>query len=58
MKVQYVFYFVGVLFIFSSVIYFAREFIQDLPNSIKLLLLIVSVFVSFFIAEILRGNEI
>lgn len=58
MKVQYVFYIVGVIFIFASVIYFAREFIADLPDSIKLTLLIVSVLVSFFAAEMLRGSDI
>jgi len=58
MKVQYVFYIVGVIFIFASVIYFAKEFIQELPDGIKLLLLIVSVLVSFFAAEMLRGSDI
>ena len=57
MKIQYIFYTVGVLFIFASVWYFAREFIDDLPDSIKLILLIVAVVVTFIIAELLRGSE-
>ena len=56
MKIQYAFYFVGVIFIFASVIYFTREFIKDLPDSIKFILLVVSVAISFVIAEILRGG--
>ncbi len=58
MKIQYVFYLVGILFIFASVVYFTREFINELPDMIKLLLLIVSVFISFIIAEFLRGGDL
>lgn len=58
MKFQYIFYIVGVIFIFASVIYFSREFINDLPDSIKLIILIVSVVVSFIVAELLRENNL
>lgn len=57
MKVQYIFYIIGVLFIFSSVWYFAREFIADLPDPIKLILLIAAVIASFIVSEILRGGN-
>ena len=57
MKIQYIFYIVGVLFIFASVWYFTRTFIQELPDPIKLVLLIVAVIVSFVVAEILRGAD-
>lgn len=57
MKIQYIFYTVGVLFIFASVWYFAREFIDELPDTIKLFLLIVSVIITFIIAEFLRGAD-
>ncbi len=57
MKIQHIFYFVGVLFIFASVWYFAREFIADLPNAIKLTLLIITVVISFIIAELLRSVD-
>lgn len=58
MKMHYLFYVVGVIFIFASVWYFTREFIRDLPNMIKLILLIISVVVSFVVAEFMRGAEI
>ena len=45
MKIQGVFYTIGVLFIFSAVWYFSRAFIADLPNSIKLSLLIASIII-------------
>jgi hypothetical protein len=57
MKVHHIFYTIGVLFIFAAVWYFAREFIAELPDMIKLLLLIVSIIVTFFIAELLRGGD-
>ena len=57
MKLQYLFYIVGVIFIFFAVWYFAREYIKALPDMIKLILLIVSTIVSFVIAEFMRGGS-
>jgi|TARA_Y100000310_G_C20626560_1_gene786254 hypothetical protein len=57
MKVHHVFYVVGVIFIFSTVWYFAREFIADLPDMIKLILLITSIIISFAMAEAFRGGN-
>jgi len=57
MKVQSIFYLVGVVFIFASVWYFAREYIAQFPNSIKLILLVVSTIVIFIIAEFMRGAD-
>ena len=57
MKVHHIFYIIGVIFIFGSVWYFAREFIDELPDVIKLIVLIASVLVSFFSAELLRGGD-
>ena len=57
MKVQHIFYTIGVLFIFSSVWYFARTFINELPVSIKTMILIFAILVSFVIAELLRGAD-
>jgi len=57
MSVQNIFYGVGIIFIFLSVWYFAKEFIAQLPNEIKLLLLICSVVVSFIVAELFRGAD-
>ncbi len=57
MKIQYAFYILGVIFIFFSVWYFAREFIAELPNFVKLTILSASVIVTFIIAELLRGGD-
>ncbi len=58
MKIQTLFYVAGVIFIFLSVWYFAGEFLVGLPRGIKLILLIVSVIVSFVVAEFMRQGEI
>ncbi|MBS3084045.1 hypothetical protein J4423_04540 [Candidatus Pacearchaeota archaeon] len=58
MKIQYLFYIVGVIFVFASVWYFAKEYIAQFPNSVKLILLVVSVVVSYVIAEFMRGSDI
>ena len=57
MKIQYIFYIVGIIFLFSSVWYFTREFIDELPNPIKLMLLIFSIILSFIVAEFLREGD-
>ena len=58
MKIEYIFYIIGVIFIFASVWYFAKEFIDQLPNAIKLIILIFSVIGSFIVAELLRGANL
>ena len=57
MKIQYLFYIVGVIFVFVTVWYFAHEYIAQFSNIIKLILLIVSIVVSYVIAEFMRGAD-
>ena len=57
MKIQNIFYTIGVVFIICAVVYFVFQFVKDLPDMLKLLILIISVVVSFVIAEMLRGND-
>ncbi len=54
MNVQNYFYGIGALFIIVTVIYFSFTFLKDLPDTIKLVLLIFSVIGSFIIGELLR----
>ena len=58
MKIQYLFYIVGVIFVFAAVWYFAHEYIAQFPNIIKLILLIVAIVISYVIAEFMRGSDI
>ena len=58
MRVQYLFYVVGVIFVFAAVWYFAHEYIAQFPRIIKLVLLVVAIIVSYVIAEFMRGSDI
>ena len=58
MKVHHVFYAVGIIFIFAAVLYFTKEFILDLPPALKVVLLILSVVVTFVIGELMRGAQL
>jgi hypothetical protein len=57
MQVQNIFYGIGALFVIVSVLYFSFEFLQNLPQTIKFVLLLVSVIITFFVAELLRGSD-
>jgi len=54
MAIQNIFYGVGIIFIFVSIWYFARDFIAALPKEIKLILLIASIIITFILAELCR----
>jgi ABC-type multidrug transport system permease subunit len=57
MKIQNIFYTIGVVFIICAVVYFVFQFIKDLPDMLRLFILIVSVIVSFILAEMLRSKD-
>lgn len=57
MQVQNIFYGIGALFVIVSVLYFSFEFLQNLPQTVKFVLLAVSVIITFFVAELLRGAD-
>src|SRR3989338_3425286 len=58
MKIQYLFYIVGVIFVFATVWYFAKEYISQFPNIIKLILLVVSIVILYVVAEFMRRADI
>lgn len=58
MKLEMIFYILGVIFIFASVLYFAWEFITDLPDPIKLAILIVATIIMFVVGEIMRETDL
>jgi len=46
------------LFIVVAVLYFTFQFIRDLAPTVKFVILVVSVLVSFIVAELLRGSNL
>ncbi len=57
MKIQYLFYIVGMIFVFVTVWYFAYEWIKDFDKIIKLILLVVAIVISYVVAEFMRGSD-
>lgn len=56
-KIENIFYILGVLFIIAATIYFAREFLTDLPKTLKVILLLIGVVVTFIFADVLKGRD-
>jgi hypothetical protein len=57
MNINHIFYFIGIVFIFASVIYFVKEFLLNLSPGIKTILLIICVVVFFILGEISREAD-
>ncbi|MEK6974636.1 MAG: hypothetical protein AABW41_05370 [Nanoarchaeota archaeon] len=57
-KAQYIFYVLGIIFLFSTVAYFSYQYLFNLSNTIKLIILICLIIASFFIADYLRERDI
>ena len=58
MKLQYLFYTIGIIFLFSTVAYFSYNYLFDLPDQIKSVILILGVIVFFVTGEIMWEKDI
>ena len=58
MKMETIFYILGVIFIFASILYFTWEFITDLPDPVKLAVLIVATAITFIAGEMMREADL
>ncbi len=57
MKIQNLFYVLGIIFIFITVFYFTYQYIFDLSNPIKTVILILFTIITFFVADYLREKD-
>jgi uncharacterized membrane protein len=57
MKLQTAFYIAGIIFLFFAVWYFAKEYLKQIPDSIKVIILILLIIASFVAGEILRERS-
>ena len=55
---QYIFYVIGIVFLFITIAYFSYEYILNLSNVLKTLILIALVIISFLIANIMERRDI
>ncbi|MBS3080506.1 hypothetical protein J4221_03470 [Candidatus Pacearchaeota archaeon] len=58
MKLQYLFYILGIIFLFATVAYFAYNYLFELPDIIKTVILVLSIIVFFVLGEIMWENDI
>lgn len=58
MKLQYLFYVLGIIFIFATVAYFAYNYLFNLSDTIKMVILILLMVVFFTLGEIMEAKNI
>ncbi|MFH1072780.1 MAG: hypothetical protein V1743_05100 [Nanoarchaeota archaeon] len=58
MKTQYIFYVLGIIFLFITISYFAYQYLFDLSKEVKTIVLICLVIILFFAADWLRERDI
>jgi len=58
MKLQYLFYILGIVFLFATVSYFAYNYLFDLPDIIKTAILLLAMIVFFALGEVMWDKEI
>lgn len=57
-KAQYIFFVIGIIFLFTTVAYFSYEFLFNMSNTIKTIVLVCSVIVFFTIAEFMKERGV
>lgn len=57
-KAQYIFYIIGIVFLFATIAYFAYEYLFSLTDPVKTIILALLVIVTFFLADMLGERDI
>lgn len=57
-KIEYIFYAIGIIFLFSTVAYFSYEYLFNLSDIAKTIILICLTIIFFFIADLMEGKNI
>jgi len=52
MKLEYLFYVLGIIFIFATVAYFSYNYLFNLSDGVKLIILILGMIVFFVLGEV------
>ncbi|MBI2129599.1 hypothetical protein HYU07_05145 [Candidatus Woesearchaeota archaeon] len=55
---QYIFYIIGIIFLFITVAYFSYEYLFSLSNVVKTIILICLIVVFFFAADFMAERDI
>ena len=57
-KAQYIFYVIGIIFLFATISYFAYQYLFNLSDTIKTIVFICLTIVFFFIAEFMAERDV
>ncbi len=57
-KVQYIFYSIGIIFLFSTLAYFSYEFLFSLSDMVKTIILVCLIVIFFFLADFMAERGI
>jgi len=57
-KAQYIFYIIGIIFLFATVAYFSYEYLFSLSDIVKTIILVCLVIVFFFVADFMAEREV
>lgn len=57
-KAEYIFYTIGIIFLFATVAYFSYQYLFNLSDTIKTIILICLSVVFFFLADTMAEREI
>ncbi len=58
MKLQYLFYVIGIVFLFATISYFAYNYLFDLSDGIKTVVLFLLVIVFFVVGEVFFEKDL
>jgi cell division protein FtsW (lipid II flippase) len=58
MRMQYLFYAIGIFFLFATVAYFSYNFLFNLSDGIKTIILILLVVLFFVAGDIMEDKEL
>lgn len=57
-KIEYVFFILGIIFLFATVAYFSYEYLFSLSDAVKAIILVCMTIVFFFVADFMAERDI
>lgn len=57
-KAQYIFYFIGIVFLFATIAYFSYEYLFSLSDLVKTIILLCLVVIFFFLADYMAERDV
>jgi len=58
MKLQYLFYVLGIVFLFATISYFSYNYLFNLSDMLKTIILILLIIIFFVVGEVMEEKDI